>query len=65
MAWGLPYAALLVGASLIMPERFLQPEPLLKMIEEAKPNFAGAVPTIWQGLLPLLDEDGGGPVALR
>ena len=51
MAWGLPYAAMLVGASLVMPERFLQPEPLLKMIEEAKPNFAGAVPTIWQGVL--------------
>jgi fatty-acyl-CoA synthase len=55
MAWGLPYAALLVGASLIMPERFLQPEPLLEMIEQEKPNFAGAVPTIWQGLLGILD----------
>jgi fatty-acyl-CoA synthase len=55
MAWGLPYAAMLVGASLIMPERFLQPEPLLKMIELEQPNFAGAVPTIWQGLLGILD----------
>jgi fatty-acyl-CoA synthase len=58
-AWGLPYAALLVGASLIMPERFLQPEPLLKMIELEQPNFAGAVPTIWQGLLSLLDNEPG------
>ena len=55
MAWGLPYAAMLVGASLIMPERFLQPEPLLAMIEAEQPDFAGAVPTIWQGLLPLLE----------
>jgi fatty-acyl-CoA synthase len=59
MAWGLPYAAMLVGASLIMPERFLQPEPLLKMIEAEQPNFAGAVPTIWQGLLGLLDSEDG------
>src|SRR3712207_6663265 len=58
-AWGLPYAALLVGASLIMPERFLQPEPLLRMIELEQPNFAGAVPTIWQGLLSLLDNEPG------
>ena len=57
MAWGLPYAALLVGAELIMPERFLQPEPLLRMIQEAKPNFGGAVPTIWQGLLALLEKE--------
>ena len=26
-AWGLPYAALMMGASLIMPDRFLQAEP--------------------------------------
>jgi fatty-acyl-CoA synthase len=64
MAWGLPYAAMLVGASLIMPERFLQPEPLLKMIEAEKPDFAGAVPTIWQGLLPLL-ENGGDVSSLK
>ena len=28
MAWGLPYAALMAGAILVMPDRFLQPEPL-------------------------------------
>ncbi|MEA2294245.1 MAG: hypothetical protein QOE86_1884 [Solirubrobacteraceae bacterium] len=56
MAWGLPYAAMMVGASLVMPDRHLQPEPLLEMMLEARPTFAGAVPTIWQGLLPLLDE---------
>jgi fatty-acyl-CoA synthase len=54
MSWGLPYAALMVGASLIMPDRFLQPEPLAAMIAAEKPTMAGAVPTIWQGLLALL-----------
>jgi fatty-acyl-CoA synthase len=56
MSWGLPYAALMVGASLIMPDRFLQPEPLAAMIAAEKPTMAGAVPTIWQGLLALLDQ---------
>ena len=27
-AWGLPYAAFMTGATLIMPDRFLQAEPL-------------------------------------
>ena len=26
-AWGLPYGAALAGADLILPDRFLQPEP--------------------------------------
>ena len=56
MSWGLPYAALMVGTSLIMPDRFLQPEPLAAMIAAEKPTMAGAVPTIWQGLLALLDQ---------
>jgi fatty-acyl-CoA synthase len=56
MSWGLPYAALMVGASLIMPDRFLQPEPLAALIAAEKPTMAGAVPTIWQGLLAQLEQ---------
>ncbi|RSN47767.1 long-chain fatty acid--CoA ligase [Amycolatopsis sp. WAC 04197] len=55
MAWGMPYAALMVGASLLMPDRFLQPAPIAQMLAAEKPTFAGAVPTIWQGLLSHLD----------
>ncbi|MFD6514516.1 long-chain fatty acid--CoA ligase [Rhodococcus sp. NPDC060176] len=50
MAWGLPYASFMIGASLIMPDRFLQPERLAEMISSQKPTFAAAVPTIWQAL---------------
>jgi fatty-acyl-CoA synthase len=32
-AWGLPYAAVMAGAALLMPDRFLQAEPLVKIIE--------------------------------
>ena len=55
-AWGIPYAALMLGASLIMPDRFLQAEPLAKMIEAEKVTGGGAVPTIWTDLLRYLDE---------
>ncbi|VFA91131.1 4-chlorobenzoate--CoA ligase [Nocardia farcinica] len=50
MAWGLPYAALMIGSSLLLPDRFLQPDALAEMIAAERPTFAAAVPTIWQGL---------------
>jgi fatty-acyl-CoA synthase len=55
MAWGLPYASMMVGASLVMPDRFLQPAPIADMMAAEQPTMAGAVPTIWQGLLSHLD----------
>jgi len=64
-AWGLPYAAVLCGASLIMPDRFLQPEPLVRLIEAERPTVAGAVPTIWNGLLQHIRAHGGDISSLR
>jgi fatty-acyl-CoA synthase len=55
MAWGLPYAAFMGGASLIMPDRFLQAAPIAAMIATEKPTLAGAVPTIFTDLLAYLD----------
>ncbi|WP_454174843.1 long-chain fatty acid--CoA ligase [Gordonia sputi] len=56
MSWGLPYAAFMIGASLIMPDRFLQPEPLAALIAAEQPTFAAAVPTIWLGLHQYLEQ---------
>ncbi|NNH71757.1 long-chain fatty acid--CoA ligase [Nocardia uniformis] len=50
-AWGIPYAALMSGTNLLMPDRFLQPGPLLEAMAAVKPTFAAAVPTIWGGVL--------------
>ena len=55
MSWGLPYAAMMVGASVVLPDRFLQPGPLAQILASEKPTFAGAVPTIWQGLQQQLE----------
>jgi fatty-acyl-CoA synthase len=50
-AWGLAYAALLCGAALVMPDRYLQPEPLLRLIATERVTVPGGVPTIWLGIL--------------
>lgn len=55
MSWGLPYAAFLCGASLLLPDRFLQAAPIAEMIAAERPTVAGAVPTIWTDLLAHLD----------
>ncbi|MFB9545185.1 fatty acid--CoA ligase [Micromonospora sagamiensis] len=55
MAWGLPYAAFTSGASLLMPDRFLQAAPIAEMIAAERPTMAAAVPTIWTDLLAHLD----------
>jgi fatty-acyl-CoA synthase len=50
-AWGIPYAAFISGASLVMPDKFLQAEPLTRMVKEERVTFSGAVPTIWADIL--------------
>jgi fatty-acyl-CoA synthase len=64
-AWGLPYAAVMAGSSLVMPDRFLQPEPLVRLIEAERPTVAGAVPTIWNSLLQYVRASGGDLSSLR
>jgi fatty-acyl-CoA synthase len=64
-AWGLPYAALMAGASLIMPGRFLQAEPITWMIENERVTLAGAVPTIWNDLLRHVRANGADLSSLR
>jgi fatty-acyl-CoA synthase len=50
-AWGMPYAAYMAGADLLMPGRFLAAEKLVALMAEERPTFAAAVPTIWNDVL--------------
>jgi fatty-acyl-CoA synthase len=50
-AWGMPYTAFMAGTDLILPERFLQAEPLARMFAELRPTLSLGVPTIWNDLL--------------
>jgi fatty-acyl-CoA synthase len=54
-AWGIPHGAFMTGASLLMPDRFLQGAPLADMIAAERPTLAAAVPTVWTALLTELD----------
>jgi acyl-CoA synthetase (AMP-forming)/AMP-acid ligase II len=54
-AWGLPYGTALAGADLILPDRFLQAEPLAKLIASQRPTLMGCVPTIFADLLRYAD----------
>ncbi|MDX1876143.1 fatty acid--CoA ligase [Mycolicibacterium sp. 120266] len=55
-AWGLIYAALMAGADLVLPDRFLHAEPLVELIERERPTIAGAVPTVWNDIVHYLQE---------
>ena len=64
-AWGLPYAALLSGAELVMPDRFMIPAGIVKLIESERVTIGAGVPTIWQGVLAHLRAAGGDVSSLR
>jgi fatty-acyl-CoA synthase len=55
--WGLPYAALMAGADLLLPDCHLDAKSLIGMIEELRPTVAGAVPTIWNDVMHCLEKD--------
>ena len=55
-AWGYPYCSMVSGASLVMPDKYLQPEPLAAMIQQLGVTTGAGVPTVWNGLLQYLDE---------
>ncbi|MCB1263331.1 MAG: fatty acid--CoA ligase [Mycobacterium sp.] len=58
-AWGLPYAALMAGADLVLPDRFMDAESMVHLIETQRPTVAGAVPTIWNDVMNYLDRQPG------
>jgi fatty-acyl-CoA synthase len=55
-AWGLPFAAAMAGADLILPTRYLQAEPLAQLIVSERPTMMACVPTIFGDLLRYADE---------
>ena len=55
-AWGLPYTAFMAGASLVLPGPDLSPQGLVTLMEAEKVTMAAGVPTIWMGMVPLLDQ---------
>jgi fatty-acyl-CoA synthase len=50
-AWGAAFTAFFCGTEMIMPQMFLQGEPILKMIKDLRPTISLGVPTIWNDVL--------------
>lgn len=57
-AWGTPYAAAMVGCTVVLPGPGLDGASLVHMIDEYKVSIALGVPTIWQGLLAAAQQSG-------
>ncbi|HEX7299436.1 MAG TPA: long-chain fatty acid--CoA ligase [Solirubrobacteraceae bacterium] len=64
-AWGLPFAAALTGAELLLPGPFLQGEPLARFIEAERATLVAGVPTVVGALLVHVDAHGGDLSSLR
>lgn len=58
-AWGLPFAAPAVGATLVLPGRVTDGASLARLIDRHQVTVAVGVPTVWLGLLDHLDATGG------
>ena len=53
-AWGLPYACLMTGASIVLAGRFMIPDVLASLMIDTGVTCGGGVPTILQAVLPAL-----------
>ncbi len=59
-AWGMAYAAPMVGAKLVLPGPALDGKSLHDLFENEGVTFSAGVPTVWQGLLGYVEEHGLG-----
>jgi fatty-acyl-CoA synthase len=58
-AWGIPFAAPMLGAKQVLPGPHLDGENLLNLMEQEKVNVACGVPTVWAGVLAELEKNPG------
>tara|TARA_R110002073_G_scaffold26260_2_gene86298 strand:+ start:4356 stop:5999 length:1644 start_codon:yes stop_codon:yes gene_type:complete len=57
-AWGIPYAAPMNGAKLVMPGAQMDGPSIHELIESENVNYVAGVPTVWLGLLQFLQKTG-------
>jgi fatty-acyl-CoA synthase len=58
-AWGYPYVTAMIGAGQVFPGPHLDPESLLDAFAQEGVTWTAGVPTIWLGILQLLDAQPG------
>lgn len=57
-AWGMPYAACMVGAKMVFPGPALDGKSLYELFEAEGVTVSAGVPTVWQGLLGHVEANG-------
>jgi fatty-acyl-CoA synthase len=57
-AWGLPYAACMMGSKLVFPGAGLDGKSLYELFETERVTLSAGVPTVWQGLLTYVEANG-------
>ena len=57
-AWGVPYAALINGFTLVLPGHALDGKSLFELIQQESVDSLLGVPTVWLGLLQYLEGKG-------
>lgn len=56
-AWGLPHASIMMGAKIVLPGRFMDPLKIAELMQDERVTIAAGVPTIWIGLVNVLDRE--------
>ena len=56
-AWGMPYTCVMIGAKQVFPGPHLDPASILDLLQRERVTVTGGVPTIWLGMLQVLDAD--------
>ena len=64
-AWGLPYAAAMVGAKMVFPGPALDGKSLHDLFEAEGVTVSAGVPTVWQGLLAHVEALGASFTTMR
>ncbi|MBQ75501.1 MAG: fatty-acid--CoA ligase [Gammaproteobacteria bacterium] len=59
MGWGLPFSASMLGCKQVMPHRFMSPDKIVELMVEEEVTLSAGVPTIWQGVKGILEENPG------
>ncbi len=57
LAWGTPFAMVMLGSKIVFPGPHLQPRDLAELIQAEHVTITAGVPTLWLGLLALLDKE--------
>lgn len=58
-AWGLPFTCTMLGCTQVFPGPHLDPASLLELYEKEEVTISAGVPTIWLGILAILDANPG------